>query len=158
MNRLKGSRFSGNSAGFQRHAAGFTLLEVLLTVFLTMVLLGGLWASIEYLFEDFRGGAGSGRTTQLLRGIQQQLNDDLQGLSVRIPVLHSPYEQRDEASTPSVDQVPSVGFSAAKDVSALPIYALSGTETSLRLLVLRKRCTSIPAKRRFWRRIWQSET
>lgn len=60
--------------------AGFTLLEVILTVVLASALLAGLWALSGIYMRMFESGQDQIEQAQLLRALTQQIDDDLQGV------------------------------------------------------------------------------
>ncbi|MCA9097896.1 MAG: prepilin-type N-terminal cleavage/methylation domain-containing protein, partial [Planctomycetaceae bacterium] len=133
--------------------SGFTLLEVLLTVLLSMILLGGLWSLSNIYLRTFERGQDLVEQAQLLRAIQQQVSDDLQALAVR-PKLnrrHSEFMATEEGDvsteastssdpmdTPVTDFSPSYSETSAESgTTSLPVYSLSGNETSMKLIILR---------------------
>lgn len=132
--------------------AGFTLLEVLLTVMLSMVLLAGLWSLSNIYLRTFDRGQDLIEEAQLLRAIQQQVSDDLQALVVRPKIEggHAEWSAEQEGafvSSPGVlpgseavvdAYVPlPTSFSGGSPGATLPVYSLSGSETSMKLIVMR---------------------
>lgn len=142
---------------------GFTLLEVLLTVLLSMILLGGLWSLSNIYLRTFERGQDLVEQSQLLRAIQQQISDDLQGLALRPqshdhpPILNqetppslSRTDEEDGSTVnspesqsellPNSDPVAASAGSGfqGEDAPPLPIYSLIGSEKTMQLILLRE--------------------
>jgi len=133
--------------------SGFTLLEVLLTVLLSMILLGGLWSLSNIYLRTFERGQDLVEQAQLLRAIQQQVSDDLQALAIRPKLTrrHSEFMATEESGVSTEEFDPSdpmetsvTDFSPSypesnteSGITSLPVYSLSGNETSMKLIILR---------------------
>ena len=127
---------------------GFTLLEVLLTVMLSMILLAGLWSLSNIYLRTFERGQDLAEQAQLLRAIQQQLNDDLLGLAAgsqkrmahpgRTEVEGVESAGSETGVNPALVPPPSLPGFATTEAAALPVFSLRGTERSLQLTVLRE--------------------
>jgi len=76
MSRIARKHLRSTRAG---RRAGFTLLEILLTVLLSAVLLSSLWGLLGIYSRLFETGQSKAENAQLTAGLLQQISDDLHG-------------------------------------------------------------------------------
>ena len=121
----------------------FTLIEVLITTVLTSVLLWGMWGVIGTYLDLFNRGERIAELSQLVRGLTQQLEEDLKGV---VPVFEEQQSStsgnssnsttsfsQSEESTDTLNVSDSENKFLAGYLSSVTKFGLVGSSRTLRL-------------------------